>query len=352
MNQPNLVQEILKIRNLLQNNTIGIILGDRLNLDTAAAALGLYLSLSEAGKNPQIISKKEPTVEIANLVGINKIKKSFSGDSNRVVVSLPYNRGEIGKVSYKEENDRINFYLTAAEGKSISQYDTDAINLMWDGSMPSVMFVFGVSSSSQLMEYVGSKQSSIKVINIDNSGEAFGDISIADNSFSSVSEIVSRVIKELRLPMNIDIAQNLLDGILFSTRNFTKPNSSFYAFEATGAMMQLGAVRQEPRSGGRQGGSQNRQSQFSNQNRNQVNQNRSNNQPVQNVNTSNQHNVQDRNVRVDVSKIESQNQGDSFGQSLNEVDSNTDQVQESQDIPSDWLMPKVFKGSQNADDLK
>jgi hypothetical protein len=38
MNQSNLVQEILSIRNLLQNNTIGIILGDRMNIDTAAAA--------------------------------------------------------------------------------------------------------------------------------------------------------------------------------------------------------------------------------------------------------------------------------------------------------------------------
>ncbi len=352
MNQSNLVQEILKIRNLLQNNTIGIVLGDRLNLDTAAGALGLYLSLIEAGKKPQIISKKEPTVEIANLVGINKIKKNFSGDSNRVVVSLPYNRGEVGKVSYKEENDRINFYLTAVDGKSISQYDTNEINLIWDGAMPSVIFAFGISNPSQLTEYVDSKGSSLKVINIDNSGESFGDVSLVDSSFSSVSEIVAKVIKELRLPMNIDISQNLLDGILYSTRNFTKPNSSAYAFEATGAMMQLGAIRSDNRNTGRQGGSQNRQSQQFNQNRNQSNQNRSNNQPFQNMNNSNQSNPQNRNVRQDTLRNDVTSQNDTFESNsiVTPVDSN--QPQDDQDIPSDWLMPKVFKGSQNIDDLK
>ena len=357
MNQSNLVQDILGIRNLLQNNTIGILLGERMNLDTAAAALAMYLSLNEAGKKPQIISQKEPTVEIANLVGINKIKKSFSGDSNKLVVSLPYIKGEIGKVSYKEENDRINFYLTAVDGRSITTYDTNDINLIWDGSMPSVIIAFGVGSASQLSNYVNTNNNSVKIINIDNGGETFGDISIVDSAFSSISEIVAKIISELKLPMNIDIAQNLLDGILFSTRNFTKNNTSAYAFESAGILMQGGAVRTDNRNSGRglvgqQARPQSNNNQNNNQNRNQNNQNRPNNQFSQNVNSQNMNQNRNNDRVNNIQKAAPQNPAEDFNTVINEPEMPQSAPQQNTDIPEDWLMPKVFKGSQNADDLK
>lgn len=345
MNQSNLVQEILSIGNLLQNNTIGILLGERMNLDTAGAALGLYLSLAEAGKNPQIISQKEPVVEIANLVGINKIKKSFSGSSNKVVVSLPYNKGEIGKVSYKEENDRINFYLTASDGMSITPYETNDIKLIWDGSMPNVIVTIGINGARQLADYLGKSGNDVKIINIDNSEDAFGDISIVSSSFSSVSEITAKIIKELRLPINIDIAQNLLDGILYGTRNFTKPNTSPYAFELAGVLMQIGAVRADNRNTGR--------GMFSQQNRQggRGNQNRVNNKPVLNTNNQNTQQNQNKNIREEAPSAP-QIPVENFNKDSQKVGDGSFQAQANQDIPSDWLMPKVFKGSQNIDDLK
>lgn len=353
MNQSNLVQEILSIKSILQNNTIGVVLGERVSLDTAAAALGMYLALKEAGKNPQIISKKDPIVEIANLVGINKIGKSFSGNSNKVVVSLPYNRGEIGKVSYKEENGRINFHLTATEGKSITAYEANDINLTWDGAMPSVIITFGVESLSQLSELTGANGKSVKIINIDNSEESFGDISITGNSFSSVSEIVAKIIKELNLPLNIDIAQNLLDGILYSTRNFTKSNTSSYAFELAGVLMQSGAVRVDNRNTSRGvAENQNRSSyQSSSQNRNQRHQGRSSNQMSSNRNQS-QHINQNRDRRDEVQKVTTQTEKPATDLSSSKTDIPLNQAQDNDDVPNDWLMPKVFKGSQNIDNSK
>lgn len=349
MNPSNLVQQTLSIRTLLQNNTIGIILGERVNIDTAAAALSFYLSLKEAGKNPQIISFREPTVEIGSLVGVNKIKKNFSGNSNRVVVSLPYIKGEIGKVSYKEENDRINFYLTAVEGKSITPYETSDINLIWDGSMPSVVVLFGVNSASQLSSYLGNKDS-LKVVTINNSGESFGDISITGNSYSSTSEIVAKILKDLRLPINIDIAQNLLEGILYSTRNFTKNNASPYAFEAAGVLMQLGAIRKDNRNQNRPSFSQPQRLAHqgnSNQPRNHASGNRSNAHALQNSDSFDR-----KPSRRD--EFEKRETLQNSQQELNVNSSDTTDAPRFQDdeVPSDWLTPKVFKGSQSMDDLK
>lgn len=341
----NLVQDILSIRNLLQNNTIGILLGERMNLDTAGAALGLYLSLKETGKNPQIISVKEPIVEIANLVGIDKVKKSFSGNSNRVVVSLPYNKGEIGKVSYKEENDRINFYLTAAGGRSITSYDTNDINLIWDGSMPDAIFVFGVNNPAQIASYMNSNNP-VKIINVDNAGESFGDISIVNNAFSSVSEVVTKIIKELRLPISIDIAQNLLDGVLYGTRNFTKPNTSPYAFESAGILMQAGAVRVDNRNSGWGMFNQNKPS---HQNQSRNNQNRNQNRPQQNQNIQVNQNL---NRAEEAQGVVSKQADNNLPVEPNEPEAVQNQPADNQDIPDDWLMPKVFKGSQDIEDLK
>lgn len=343
MNHQNFAQSILSVRNLLQNNTIGILLGDRMNLDTAGSALALYLSLKDAGKNPQIISTKEPVVEIANLVGINKIEKSFSGNSNRVVVSVPYVKGELGKVSYKEEDDRLNFYLTAVDGRSITHFNNTDVNLMWDGSIPSVIVAFGVGTAARLRDALGQIGNEIKIINIDDGGEEFGDISLSNSSFSSVSEITAKLIRELRLPMNLDIAQNLLDGILYGTRNFTKNNVSGYAFEMAGVLMQAGAERLDNRNTGKGMFVQANKSSHPNQN----NQNRSQNQR-QNTNNQNNQNSQNRDRREVLSQTPRTNDFKP-SQPIQEPEVKTNNDEE---VPSDWLMPKVFKGSQNIDDLK
>ena len=71
---PSITQEISLLRGFLdQANDLGIVIGSHQSLDTVASALALYLSLSQSGKKVQIISKKEPTVEVSNLVGINKV---------------------------------------------------------------------------------------------------------------------------------------------------------------------------------------------------------------------------------------------------------------------------------------
>ncbi len=85
------------------------------------------------------------------------------------------------------------------------------------------------------------------MINIDRNplSPLMGDVAIIDPSFSSVSEIVAQVILEMGYMMDPDAAQNLLDGVLFATQNFTSPTTSAYAFESAGFLLQNGAKRKE-----------------------------------------------------------------------------------------------------------
>ena len=247
---PTIAQEIGLLKDfLIQQNDLGIVIGSHQNLDTYAASLSLYLTLVQAGKRVQIISKKSPTVEVSGLVGIDKVKEGFvSGNNSKLVISLPYIKGEVEKVLFTEHPDpqnptNINFHLTAAPGKSITPFDLKDVKLIWDGGAPNAIIAIGVGTIDEISQVAD--PNSVKIVNIDNfSGNSrFGDVVIVDESFSSLSEIIGKVIKDLSLPTDLDSAQNILDGVLFATRNFTKPNTSPLAFEAASAAMYVGAQR-------------------------------------------------------------------------------------------------------------
>lgn len=252
---PAISQEISLFNELLgQNQEVGIIIGSHQNLDTYAASLALFASLKAAGKKVQIISKKAPTVEVSGLVGIDKVKEGFStGSNSKLVISLPYIKGEVEKVLFTEYPNpqnptNINFHLTAAAGKSITPFDLSEVKLMWDGgSSPSLVITVGVGSIDELQGIVD--QNSSKIVNIDNyqGNTHFGDVIMVDNAFSSLSEISGKIIKDLNLPQDVDTAQNILDGVLFATKNFTKPNTSPFAFESVSSAMYAGAKRNEDR---------------------------------------------------------------------------------------------------------
>jgi len=247
---PTIAQEIGLLKDFLaQQNDLGILIGSHQNLDTYAAALSLYLTLTAAGKRVQIVSKKAPTVEVSGLVGIDKVKEGFvAGNNSKLVISLPYIKGEVEKVLFTEHPDpqnptNINFHLTAAPGKSITPFDLKDVKLIWDGGAPAALIAIGVGTVDEISQVAD--PNNVKIVNIDNfSGNSrFGDVVIVDESFSSLSEIIGKLVKDLALPTDLDSAQNILDGVLFATRNFTKPNTSPLAFEAASAAMYIGAQR-------------------------------------------------------------------------------------------------------------
>ena len=400
---------------------IGIVIGNHQNLDTYAAALSLYLSLIQAGKKVQIVSKKSPTVEVSSLVGIDRVKEGFVGNTSKLVVALPYIKGEVEKVLFTEAPDTINFHLTAAEGRSITPFDLKDVKLMWEGGAPAAIITIGVGTVDELNGVVDTNAA--KIVNIDSfSGNSrFGEVVLVDESFSSLSEVVGKIIKDLNLPTDLDIAQNVMDGVLFATRNFTKPNTSPLAFEAVSNSMYQGAQRkveerreqapapmqnsnrqQQPQMQERQGRDQmqdrnrdhNRQGQNNRpqrvsendfpamhmqnrpaQNLGQNNDNRRMNSPMRNPQNNpqrpSQQFGQNRNMNDIRNKImeEAQRSQAPFQAPIEEVkdaqiideqpqmsqqvndmvmpEEQNYNAQPQDDIPDDWLMPKVFKSSKN-----
>lgn len=247
---PQIRQEISLLRELIsQYNDFGIVVGTHQNLDTYASALALFAALKQANKQVQVVSKKEPTVEVSSLFGIDKVKPRFTtSNTSKLIISLPYIKGEVEKVLFNEYPNpqnptRINFHLTAAEGRNITPFDKDDVELIWEGGTPSVIIAVGVGSMDEFLGFVDTN--SAKIVNIDNyqGNTRFGDVVLVDEMFSSLSEISGKILKDLSLPADVDVFQNILDGVLFATKNFTKPNTSPLAFEAVSTAMYNGAKR-------------------------------------------------------------------------------------------------------------
>ena len=238
---------IEKIRELMaKNESIGIGVGKNPGVDEMAGALSLYLALSGVGKKATVICPTEPIVELSSLVGINKVGKSFDGDvTGDLTVSFPYKEGEIEKISYTLEEGKLNILVKAGEnGLNFNEKD---VEYKTSAGAPGLIFVVGTPRLSDLgtaFDMENLKDS--KVVNIDYKSEnqGFGDIPLLGKSASSVCELMANFLSSLDLTMDIDIASNLLAGIVDATDNFQSLTTSSLAFETAANLLKKGAVRQ------------------------------------------------------------------------------------------------------------
>ena len=214
------------------------------SVDEMAAALSLYLSLKNLGKNLSIATPSDPLVEVSSLVGIDEVKTTLGSEGGDLVVSFPYKEGEIEKVSYTRDDNFLNIVVKAGEnGLNFSERD---VKFTRGVTAPELFFVIGsprVSDLGKLFDPNVLKDT--VVVNIDNKGEnqGFGDVLMVSSKLSSVSEAVSNLILSLGLKMDLDIAQNLMLGIAVATDNFQSSQTSPLAFEMAGVLLRNGALR-------------------------------------------------------------------------------------------------------------
>jgi len=230
-----------------RQGSTAIVVGSSYTLDEMAASLSLYLALTARGKDVSIVSVKEPLVEVSNLVGIDKVKSQIESKSGDLVVSFPYQENEIDKVSYTLEGKFLNIIVKPKENQ-LSFGEKDVI-FKKSGETPAVVVAIGVKRLSELQTFFnveGLKDTAI--VNIDKPGnnEGYGDFVVIGQNSSSVSEQVADLLLTLSYPIDQDMAQNLMSGIVSATGNFQSPRTSSLAFEIAGVLLRNGARREVP----------------------------------------------------------------------------------------------------------
>lgn len=238
-------QALQKIRETISSSQqVSIAVSKNPSIDQMASALGLALTLEAQGKKVSVISPTEPIVELSSLVGIDKVKTSSEGSSGDLVVSFPYRDGEIEKVSYTIDDGFLNIVVKAGEaGLTFSEQD---VMYKRGSGKPELLITIGVARMSDVDAlFAPDVLKDVMIINIDhsNDNEGYGGMVLVSPKFSSLSEQVADLMLNLGFEIDIDVAQNLLAGLTTATENFQSPNTSYLAFEIAAILMKQGARR-------------------------------------------------------------------------------------------------------------
>lgn len=212
--------------------------------DVVAAALSLYLSLLETGKNVTPICADPATVRDSHLVGVDKITSEVGGNNLVITFNLP--EDAVDKVTSNTEGGHLNLIVSPKnEGEAIKAED---LSFSYSGSAADVVIVVGATSLADLGSIYEKEIrlfETAKVVNFGNNSATFGSVNFTDPS-SSNSELTTATLQELHLPINGDIAGNLMQGIEDATAGLTSPNMTADTFEALAVLYRQGARRLSP----------------------------------------------------------------------------------------------------------
>lgn len=226
--------------------SIFVVLPQKLNQDKVAAALSLFLSLQKAGKQVFVFCSRTMTVEYSSLVGVDRIANKIKGKN--LVISFDYLEDSIEKVSYNIENNKFNLVVQPKEG--FPPLSTEKVKYTYSGSQADLIFVIGASSFKDLGEIYFENKELFKEgktvnLNICSGNIQLGKINLVDLNAASFSEVVADLLSRLRLPVNTDIASNLLAGIETATNTFSSPRVGPKTFEAAAFCLRAGARKKQ-----------------------------------------------------------------------------------------------------------
>lgn len=236
-------------RNTLENaKSIVVAIGENPSLDSTAAALALYLSLSASGKQVSVVSPMPMTVKYNKLVAVDKISSRLNmGDGRNLIISFPYQEGSIEKVSYNIENETFNLVIEPREG-----YPTITPEMMQynysGGTGADCVITIGITNLNELSNLYQENQSLFEqkpFVAIGYQNSNLGKINLFDPSVSSNSELILDIITQMGLTLESDIASNLLSGLTDETNNFSSEKTSATTFEAAAILLKNGAKKTE-----------------------------------------------------------------------------------------------------------
>lgn len=232
------------LENLTKAENILVVVAPATGYDGLASGLALHLSLAKLGKNA-IVLAQSPTVGVAaRLYGVDKIGK-VTGAQNPVIVvnDAPQT---VDKVSYFLDGDQLKVIIHPLLGsKGISR---DQISLEYITTLPNLIFAIGFENRQSLEKEIPHEQkisSDTWLISISREllQQKFAQHEFVNPQSASISEVTARVLQDLALPLDEDIAYNLYTAISDSTEHFSPAKTTAQTFEIAAWLVKFGAGR-------------------------------------------------------------------------------------------------------------
>jgi hypothetical protein len=170
------------------------------------------------------------------------------GDKNLVIRFVDYKADDIERVSWDLENEKL-FRLTVVPKPGVAAPKKEQAQLSYGGVASDTVFLIGGANESHFpainsKDLAGAKLVHIGTRRLATSSEK-NTISLARPG-SSISEVVTGLIKESGLALSADIATNLLMGMEHGTSKFSSQSVTAETFELAAELMKAGGKRLGP----------------------------------------------------------------------------------------------------------
>jgi len=217
-----------------------VVLPTKPYFDQVAAGLSLYLSIHDR-KEVSIFCPSPMTVGFNRLIGVNKISAEL-GNKNLEIKFTGYDATNIDKVSYDIDNGE--FKLTVVPKTGLTAPQKEQVGVSYSGVSADLVILIGGANDSHFPILLSDELSKAKVAHV---GTRVLDSKREIMSYAApgatTSELVANLIKENGLTLDADTATNLVMGIEDGSMNFTSSEVRPETFETFAYLLRSGGQR-------------------------------------------------------------------------------------------------------------
>lgn len=239
------LNRIIEIINKTKSGVI--VIPENPSIDAVAASTAFYLSLVKIGKSITLACSDKITYD---LTASDKFKNTITAEGNSLMISFPYVDGSIDKIDYNIQGNFFNLIINPRPG--YQKLNPDQVTYSYTGGIIDFIVVIDSPTLNSLGKIYQENQSQFTgkdIINIDRhlTNTYFGTANFVDKTTSSISELILKIIRDLKIEIDKDIATNLYAGIAASTNNFTSYSTNANTFENVAFLLRSGAIKKNIR---------------------------------------------------------------------------------------------------------
>lgn len=237
-------QQLSHLKSTLENaQSLLVVVGDESGADEVATALGIHLTMRNAGKDSRIVSVSKQDILPKNLAGVDQFTTELGNEN--LTISFDYSEEKVDKVSYHIGEDTQKFYLTIKPKAGQPPLDTNTVEFNYTGATADIIILCGVSDLEELEQlYYGYENlyTDATLVTFGKRKVESSSQHIADSEISNAQTWVE-ILQSLSFPISAEAASDFLYGIEVRTHGLTSSNSTPEIFEMVAWLIRAGGKR-------------------------------------------------------------------------------------------------------------
>jgi nanoRNase/pAp phosphatase (c-di-AMP/oligoRNAs hydrolase) len=217
--------QVSEIKNLLTTAKTALIAVPQLSIDSIGSALALALLLKKSNITPKVFCPQKTDDNYTKLNGLELLTDIYN--PNDLIVTLDYPLDRIEKVTYNQDNGKLNLVVQTKDGSP--KVAENQILISNQASAADINFILGDEALLGANSNIVNKGNWIN-ISPTNIEKTWAKASIVDQD-APFSEILTFLLPMLGLELDPDSSKNLLIALRVATQSFSI-NVSPETFEA------------------------------------------------------------------------------------------------------------------------